>query len=96
MKVAVVDGNDIVATQRVAVDGEVDVVSLKASYPALQRAIVASSGVPTSQVASALRREGLWVLEMNSLTPVPIGNDYLTLIDFQHKRNLQLQAQRAH
>ena len=78
MKVAVVDGSDIVATQRVAVDSEVDVVSLKASYPALQRAIVASSGVPTSQVASALRREGLWVLEMNSLTPVPIGNDYLT------------------
>ena len=78
MKVTVVDGNDIVATQRVAVDSEVDVVSLKASYPALQRAIVASSGVPTSQVASALRREGLWVLEMNSLTPVPIGNDYLT------------------
>ena len=78
MKVAVVDGNDIVATQRVAVDGEVDVVSLKATYPALQRAIVASSGVPTAQVASALRCEGLWVLEMNSLTPVPIGNDYLT------------------
>ena len=78
MKVAVVDGNDIVATQRVAVDGEVDVVSLKATYPALQRALVASSGVPTAQVASALRCEGLWVLEMNSLTPVPIGNDYLT------------------
>ena len=78
MKVAVVDGNNIVATQRVAVDSEIDVASLKATYPALQRAIVASSGVPTAQVALVLRSEGLWVLEMNSLTPVPIGNDYLT------------------
>lgn len=78
MKVAVVDGNDIVTSQRVAVDSKIDVAGLKATYPALQRAIVASSGVPTSEVASALRGEGLWVLEMNSLTPVPIGNDYLT------------------
>ena len=78
MKVAVVDGNNVVATQRVAVDSEIDVASLKAAYPTLQRAIVASSGVSTAQVASMLRSEGLWVLEMNSLTPVPIGNDYLT------------------
>ena len=78
MKVAVVDGNNVGATQRVAVDSEIDVASLKATYPALQRAIVASSGVPTAQVASVLRSEGLWVLEMNSLTPVPIGNDYLS------------------
>ena len=78
MKVAVVDGNNVVATQRVAVDSEIDVASLKVAYPTLQRAIVASSGVPTAQVASMLRSEGLWVLEMNSLTPVPIGNDYLT------------------
>ena len=78
MKVAVVDGNNIVATQRVAVDSEIDVESLKAAYPALRRSIVASSGVATSQVASALRCAGLKVLEMCSTTPVPIGNDYLT------------------
>ena len=53
MKVAVVDGNDIVTSQRVAVDSEIDVAGLKATYPDLQRAIVASSGVPTSEVASA-------------------------------------------
>ena len=78
MKVAVVDGDNIVATQRVAVDSEIDVESLKAAYPALRRSIVASSGVATSQVASVLRCAGLEVLEMTSTTPVPIGNDYLT------------------
>ena len=78
MKVAVVDSNNIVATQRVAVDSEIDVENLKAAYPALRRSIVASSGVATSQVASALRCAGLEVLEMTSTTPVPIGNDYLT------------------
>ena len=78
MKVSVVDGDDVVVTHRFATDAVLDVEQLKASYPALRRAIVASSGVATSQVASALRCAGLWVLEMNSLTPVPIGNDYLS------------------
>ena len=78
MKVAVVDGNNIVTTQRVAIDSEIDIEGLKAAYPTLQRAIVASSGVATLPVASALRCADLKVLEMNSTTPVPIGNDYLT------------------
>lgn len=78
MKVAVVEAGNVLMTQRFGVEEEFDVEALKTSYPALQRAIVASSGVDTSQIASTLRRAGLWVLEMTSTTPVPIGNDYLT------------------
>ncbi len=78
MKIAVVQGDEVVATQRIAVDDKIDIESLKTSYPTLQRAIVASSGVSTAQVASVLREAGLKVLEMGPTTPVPIGNNYLT------------------
>lgn len=78
MKVSVVEGADVLATQRLAVDAELDVKRLLAEYPSLQRAIVASSGVATSKVATALRSAGLRVLEMDSKTPIPIGNDYLS------------------
>ena len=78
IKVALVDGGNVISTQRLTFDEGVDVESLMATYPSLQRAIVASSGVDTSQIASQLRCAGLKVLEMTSLTPVPIGNDYLS------------------
>lgn len=78
MKVAVVDGDDVVEIHRLRVDEKLDVERIKTAYPALQQAIVASSGVATSQVASLLRHAGLKVLEMSGKTPVPIGNDYLS------------------
>lgn len=78
MKVSVVDGADVVEAQRLAVDADIDVKRLQASYPTLRKAIVASSGVATAFIASELRQAGLWVLEMTSTTPVPIGNDYLS------------------
>lgn len=78
MKVSVVDGADVVEAQRLAVDADIDVKRLQASYPTLRKAIVASSGVATASIASELRQAGLWVLEMTSTTPVPIGNDYLS------------------
>jgi type III pantothenate kinase len=78
IKVALVDGGNVISTQRLTFDEGVDVESLMATYPSLQRAIVASSGVDTSQIASQLRCAGLKVLEMTSLTPIPIGNDYLS------------------
>ena len=78
IKVAVVDGGNVISTQRLTFDEGVDVESLMAKYPSLRRAIVASSGVDTSQIASQLRCAGLKVLEMTPSTPVPIGNDYLS------------------
>ena len=78
MKVSVVDGADVVEAQRLAVDADIEVKRLQASYPTLRKAIVASSGVATASIASELRQAGLWVLEMTSTTPVPIGNDYLS------------------
>ena len=78
MKVSVVDGADVVEAQRLAVDADIDVKRLQASYPTLRKAIVAASGVATASIASELRQAGLWVLEMTSTTPVPIGNDYLS------------------
>lgn len=78
IKVALVDGGNVISTQRLAIDQGLDVEALKGMYPSLHRVIVASSGVDTSQIASCLRCAGLKVLEMTPLTPVPIGNDYLT------------------
>ena len=78
MKVSVVDGADVVEAQRLAVDADIDVKRLQTSYPMLRKAIVASSGIATASIASELRQAGLWVLEMTSTTPVPIGNDYLS------------------
>ena len=78
IKVALVDGGNVISTQRLTFDEGVDVESLLAAYPSQQRTIVASSSVDTSQIASQLRCAGLKVLEMTSSTPVPIGNDYLS------------------
>ncbi len=78
IKVAVVEGADVLLSQAFASADEIRVETLKESFPALAKAIVASTGEPTSKVAELLRDAGLWVLEMTSLTPTPIGNDYLT------------------
>ena len=51
---------------------------LQSRYPNVNRAIVASTGFPTVEVADLLRSRGIEVLEMTSLTSVPIGNDYLS------------------
>ncbi len=78
VKVAIVDGDNVVVTHRFSSIEEIDVVGLRRDYPTLQKAIVASSGVDTAPIASVLRCAGLKVLEMTSTTPVPIGNDYLS------------------
>ena len=76
LKVAVMDlGQELYAAQY-ADERELNVAELLAAYPQIERAIVASSGVSTASIAGVLREQGLWVLEMTPLTPVPIGNDY--------------------
>ncbi len=78
IKVAVVEGADVLLSQAFASADEMPVEALQEQFPALRQAIVASTGEPTSEVAGRLRRAGLRVLEMTSFTPTPIGNDYHT------------------
>ena len=76
IKVAVVERDEVVYMQQAESIEEVDLVTLCERFPSLRRAIVASTAFPTADVAVLLRDKGFDVLEMTSLTPVPIGNTY--------------------
>ena len=76
IKVAVVELDEVVYMQQAESIEEVDLVALCERFPSLRRAIVASKAFPTADVAVLLRDKGFDVLEMTSLTPVPIGNTY--------------------
>ena len=76
IKVAVVERDEVVYMQQAESIEEVDLVTLCERFPSLRRAIVASTAFPTADVAVVLREKGFDVLEMTSLTPVPIGNTY--------------------
>ena len=76
IKVAVVERDEVVYMQQAESIEEVDLVTLCERFPSLRRAIVASTAFPTADVAVMLREKGFDVLEMTSLTPVPIGNTY--------------------
>jgi type III pantothenate kinase len=76
IKVAVVERDEVVYMQHTESIKEVDLVTLCERFPSLRRAIVASTAFPTADVAVVLREKGFDVLEMTSLTPVPIGNTY--------------------
>ena len=76
IKVAVVERDEVVYMQQAESIEEVDLVTLCERFPSLRRAIVASTAFPTADVAVLLRDKGFDVLEMTSLTPVPIGNIY--------------------
>ncbi len=76
IKVAVVESDEVLFMQQAEVIGDVDFDLLRESFPSLCRAIVASTAFSTADVAALLREKGFDVLEMTSLTPVPIGNAY--------------------
>ena len=76
IKVAVVERDEVVYMQQAESIEEVDLVALCERFPSLRRAIEASTAFPTADVAVLLRDKGFDVLEMTSLTPVPIGNTY--------------------
>ncbi len=78
VKVAIMDGDEILWKERYSSPQEFDALAIKGRWPQIARAIVASTAVDTLSVAEALREAGIEVLEMNSLTPVPIGNEYAT------------------
>ena len=76
VKVAVVERDEVVYMQQVEGPAAIDFVTLKERFPSLHRAIVASTAFSTADVAVLLRENGYDVLEMTSLTPVPIDNAY--------------------
>ena len=78
IKVAVVERDEVVSMQQVDNVEDVDFAALVERFPAMHRAIVASTAVPTADVAMLLRNRGFEVLEMTPLTPVPIGNAYMS------------------
>lgn len=78
IKVAVVEDADVLLSQTFASVDEVPLRELRERFPAMSKSIVASTGEPTEHIAERLRGVGFQVLEMTSLTPTPIGNDYLT------------------
>ena len=78
VKVAIMDGDEILWKERYSSPQEFDALAIKGRWPQIARAIVASTAVDTLSAAEALREAGIEVLEMNSLTPVPIGNEYAT------------------
>lgn len=78
IKVAVVEHDDIVWSHRYQSLEQFAGCDVMKLYPSLERAVVASTAMPTAEVATLLRKWGLWVLEMTSQTPVPIGNAYLS------------------
>ena len=78
LKMALMQGDEVIEQHSCNALTEQQIRDVQVRYPSLRRAIVASTALSTAEVASLLRRCGVEVLEMNSLTPVPIGNDYLT------------------
>ena len=76
IKVAVVERDEVLFMQQMENIGDVDFDLLRGRFPSLSRAIVASTAFSTADVAVLLRNRGFNVLEMTSLTPVPIGNAY--------------------
>ena len=78
IKAAVVEHDEMLVLHRFSSVEEFGQSALVGDYPRLRRAIVASTGVRTDEVASLLSEWGLEVLEMTQQTPVPIGNAYFT------------------
>ena len=78
VKVALVEGGEVVSVTALPSIEEFDIQAFCAANGGVERAIVASTGVSAEGVVEALRERGVEVVEMNSSTKVPIGNDYAT------------------
>ena len=77
-KVAVVDGGEVVRNYLFGSAAELDVEAIVAEFPAIRRAIVASTGEGEAETAERLERAGISTLRLDYKTPLPIGNEYLT------------------
>lgn len=77
-KVAVVDGGEVVRNYLFGSAAELDVEAIVAAFPAIRRAIVASTGEGEAETVERLERAGISTLRLDYKTPLPIGNEYLT------------------
>ncbi len=77
-KVAVVDGGEVVRNYLFDSAAELDVEAIVEAFPAIRRAIVASTGEGEVETAERLERAGISTLRLDYKTPLPIGNEYLT------------------
>ena len=78
IKMAVFDGGEIVE-KLLAEECDTKLLDgLLARWPAIDRAIIASTGGRTAPLARMLRVRAVKCLEFTPATPVPIGNAYLT------------------
>ena len=77
-KVAVVERGEVVRSFIFGSAAEVDVEAIVEAFPALERAIVASSGEGEAELAERLEGAGIATLRLDYRTPLPIGNEYLT------------------
>ena len=77
-KVAVVEEQQVVDNLMFEPLCESDVQDVISKYPTIDKAIVASTAQSAESVVEWLRNMGLYVVEMSSLTPVPLRNGYLT------------------
>lgn len=77
-KVAVVERGEVVRSFIFGSAAEVDVEAIVEAFPALERAIVASSGEGEAELAERLEEARIATLRLDYRTPLPIGNEYLT------------------
>ena len=77
-KVAAVEEQQVVDNLMFEPLCESDVQDVISKYPTIDKAIVASTAQSAESVVEWLRNMGLYVVEMSSLTPVPLRNGYLT------------------
>ena len=77
-KVAVVERGEVVRSFIYGSAAEVDVEAIVEAFPALERAIVASSGEGEAELAERLQEARITTLRLDYRTPLPIGNEYLT------------------
>ena len=78
VKAAVVDNELVVETFVFDELHEADLHHIAETYPAIDKAIVASTAHPTDEIAEKLQAMGLFVVIMDSSTPVPLHNGYFT------------------
>ena len=77
-KVAVVERGEVVRSFIFGSAAEVDVEAIVEAFPAIERAIVASSGEGEAELAERLQKARIATLRLDYRTPLPIGNEYLT------------------
>ncbi len=78
VKAAIMSEGEVLEQFAFAALQELELDTILEKYPAVERAIVASTGEDARRIIKMLCERGLWVMEMTPSTPVPIRNGYLS------------------